>query len=276
LPTDQHAVAIVGSRNCSEYGRRVTEQLARGLVRSGYTVVSGLARGTDSYAHRAALDAGGRTLAVLAGGLSKIYPPEHGNLADAVARQGALVSEQSMRQAPLRDMFPARNRIISGLSRGVVIIEAGEKSGALITARHALEQGREVFAVPGPIDSPQSAGTLGLLRQGATLIRGVDDILETLGNLPLFQPPPPSNPQSPSEVPLPSPSTAPPVPPPVPTGLSDEQLTIWNALGASPIHLDDLAAALGLAVQQISSQLLMFEMRGLVRRVPGNRYERAR
>src|SRR5262245_23135721 len=137
---DARAVAIVGSRQCSSYGRRITEQLAGGLARAGFTVVSGLARGIDGYAHRAALDAGGRTIAVLAGGLSSIYPPEHKDLAEAVTRSGALLSESPMMMAPQKGMFHARNRLISGLARAAVIVEANERSGALITARHAVEQ----------------------------------------------------------------------------------------------------------------------------------------
>jgi DNA processing protein len=181
-PADDRAVAVVGSRGCTSYGRRVTEQLATGLVRAGYTVVSGLARGIDGAAHAAALKAGGRTVAVLAGGLARIYPPEHAELAVAVQEAGALVSEAPMDAEPLPGMFPPRNRIISGLARAVVVVEAAERSGTLITARHAAEQGREVFAVPGPVDSPASAGCLHLIRTGATLARHVDDILEVIGS----------------------------------------------------------------------------------------------
>ena len=175
-PKDASAVGVVGSRHCTAYGKRLAERLAGDLVRAGYTVISGLARGIDGAAHRGALAAGGRTIAVLAGGLSKIYPPEHKDLANEVQQAGALLTEATMEQQPLPDMFPARNRLISGLSKGVVIVEAAEKSGALITARHAAEQGREVFAVPGPVDSPSSAGCLKLIRDGAKLIRGIDEI----------------------------------------------------------------------------------------------------
>src|SRR5207237_9179565 len=177
---DADAVARVGARHGTEYGRRVAGRLAAGLVRAGITVVSGLARGIDGVAHRSALEAGGRTLAVLAGGLSRVYPPEHADLAREVEASGALLSEAAMRQDPMAGMFPARNRLISGLSRGVVIVEAAERSGALITAEHAAEQGKPVFAVPGPLDSPASAGVHQLVRKGAILIRGVEDILEEL------------------------------------------------------------------------------------------------
>src|SRR5438105_14611933 len=165
-------------------------------------------------ASRGELQAGGRTIAVLAGGLSRIYPPEHTDLAAEVAAAGALVTEAPMKMEPMATMFPARNRIISGLSRAVVIVEAADKSGALITARHAAEQGREVFAVPGPVDSPASAGSLHLLRQGAKLVRGADDILEDLQALPA----------------LGLTDAAPPAPPGPPPNLDETQRQIWDAL----------------------------------------------
>ena len=180
MEADASAIGIVGSRSCTAYGRKMAEQFARGLVRAGFTVVSGLARGIDGVAHRAALDAGGRTIAVLAGGLTEIYPPEHADLAARVAEHGALVTETPMMVAPQPGMFPARNRIISGLSRAVIVVEANAKSGALITATHAGEQGREVFAVPGPADSAASAGCLELIRKGARLVRNADDVIEDL------------------------------------------------------------------------------------------------
>jgi DNA processing protein len=248
---DARAVAVVGSRQCTAYGRRVASDLARDLVRAGYTVVSGLARGIDGAAHRGALAAGGRTVAVLAGGLSKIYPPEHVELAREVQAAGALLTEATMTQQPLPDMFPARNRIISGLSRGVIVVEAAEKSGALITARHALEQGREVFAVPGPIDSPASAGCLGLLRAGAKLVRGIDDVLEELGG-----------------------TAAAPLPGVEPPGMDETQRRIWQHLADGPRHLDELAQQLGISVPLLSTALMMLEMKRSVRRLPGNRYER--
>lgn len=252
-PADGNAVAVVGSRHCTAYGRRVAERLAGDLVRAGFTVISGLARGIDGAAHRGALQAGGRTIAVLAGGLAKIYPPEHADLAKEVQAAGALLSEATMRQSPLPDMFPARNRIISGLSKGVVIVEAAEQSGALITARHAADQGREVFAVPGPIDSVASAGCLELIRKGAKLVRGVDDILEELGGsiaasrIVATEPPP---------------------------GMDDTQRRIWEALAEAPRQLDELAQQLALSVPPLSTALMMLEMKKAVRRLPGNRYER--
>lgn len=256
LERDANAVAIVGSRQCTSYGKRVAERLAGGLARAGFTVISGLARGIDGMAHRGALQACGRTLAILAGGLSRIYPPEHKELADEVSGSGALLSESAMKMEPMAGMFPARNRIISGLSRGVIIVEANEKSGALITARHAAEQGRTVFAVPGPVDSPASAGTNALLRQGAVLTRGVEDVLEELEGVT-------SAGQPRSAV-----ATLPP-------GLDAAQQRIWESLAQEPRHLDQMVQQLGLSVSELSGTLLMMEMKKIVRRLPGNRYERA-
>ena len=180
LPQDRRAVAIVGTRRATRYGLRQAELLASGLARAGVTVVSGLARGVDGAAHRAALESGGRTLAALAGGLMRIYPPEHARLADAVAQQGALLAEAPPSMPPMSGSFPQRNRIISGLSLAVVVIEAAERSGALITARHAAEQGRDVMAVPGTADNPQARGCLRLIQEGAKLVISVEDILEEL------------------------------------------------------------------------------------------------
>ena len=174
------AVAIVGSRHASRYGVEIAERLAYDLALRGLTVISGLARGIDGAAHRGALKAQGRTLAVLGNGLSRIYPPEHEPLAKQIVEQGAVISEYPMQMAPLAQNFPRRNRLISGLSLGVVIVEAAQRSGALITADMALEQGREVFAVPGPITRRTSQGTHHLLKQGARLVTSAEDILEEL------------------------------------------------------------------------------------------------
>ncbi len=250
---DANAVAIVGSRHCTAYGRRVTERLAEALVHKGITVVSGLARGLDGAAHRAALRAGGRTLAVLAGGLSRIYPPEHADLAAEVQASGALLSEAAMGMEPIAMMFPGRNRIISGLSRGVVVVEAAEKSGALITASHAADQGRTVFAVPGPIDSAASGGTNQLIRKGAILVRGIDDILEELDGV-----------RSPAK-------KATDAPPPALAG--DEQ-RIWEYLADQPRPIDLIARHLEKAVHELTGTLMMLEMKKIIRRLPGNMYER--
>jgi DNA processing protein len=260
---DARAVALVGSRTCTSYGKRVVERLAQGLVRAGYVIVSGLARGIDGVAHRAALEAGGRTLAVLAGGLSRIYPPEHKGLAEEVSRAGALLSEAPMRQEPMAGLFPARNRIISGLSQAVVLIEAAEKSGALITAEHAAEQGRTVLAVPGPIDSEASGGTNALIRQGAILCRGVDDILEELHGVSALA----------MAAKKAGAATVPPPAPPPPQ-LDEAQRRVWDALAEGPRHVDQLVQQLGLDVAPLAGMLLVLEMKKVVRRLPGNRYER--
>jgi len=292
-PADRHAVSIVGSRTCSSYGLRIAERLASGLARAGWTVISGLARGIDGAAHRAALAAGGRTIAVLAGGLSSIYPPEHADLAEQVAACGALITETPMTMAPQAGMFPARNRIISGMSRAVVVVEANVRSGALITVSHAAEQGREVFAVPGPVDSPASAGCLELIRKGARLVRTADDILEDLRGLsPLAEPIPVSVPpllhskkaaatartSEPAATLFDTPagrsatagdSTGP------TSGLDlDGPLkAVWDAL-VQPRHADELARDTGLPASELAMILMKLEMKRQIRRLPGNQYER--
>ncbi len=252
---DEKAIGIVGSRACTTYGKRLAERIAQDLARAGWTIISGLARGIDGCAHRGALHAKGRTLAVLAGGLSKIYPPEHRDLGDEVASTGALITESCMRMEPMATLFPARNRIISGLSRAVVIIEAAEKSGALITARLAAEQGREVFVVPGPVDSPASAGALQLLRKGAKLVRNADDILEDLQELPSLV-----------EERIQVQSTA-------PVDLDQSQRKIWDAL-AERRNVEELTEQLAVPISELARQLMTLELKKVVRRLPGNSYER--
>ena len=275
---DTNAIGIVGSRAFTAYGRKMAEQLARDLVRAGFTIVSGLARGIDGVAHRAALDAGGRTIAVLAGGLSSIYPPEHTDLADAVAKQGAVVTETPMAVAPQPGMFPARNRIISGLSRAVIVVEANAKSGALITATHAGEQGREVFAVPGAADSPASAGCLELIRKGARLIRNADDVLEDLKGISVadYNGPPSGGRKPPVLAPQASEQKdkhEPDAPrPPLPV-LDATQQRVFDAL-ASKRHADELARELGLSAGDLARTLMQLELKKVVRRLPGNFYER--
>jgi DNA processing protein len=261
---DREAVALVGSRDCTDYGRRVTARLAAGLARAGVTVVSGLARGIDGVAHREALAAGGRTLAVLANGLSRVYPPEHLDLAREVEQRGALLSESPMAQGPLAPLFPARNRIISGLCRVVVLVEAAEKSGALITAEHAAEQGRTVMAVPGPVDSAASGGTNALLRVGAGVCRSVDDVLEELRGV-----------SAQSQIARATAATAPPPPPKAPPPQLDEtQQRLWDFLAAGPRSVDDMAQQLGLPAARLTTTLTLLEMKKVVKRLPGNRFER--
>ena len=180
LPQDNQALAIVGTRKITPYGRQMTEKFAGWLSRQGLTLVSGLARGVDGTAHRAALENQGRTIAIMGTGLDQIYPPEHKGLAEAIIRQGALISEYPLGTAASPMNFPLRNRIISGLSLGVLVIEGESKSGTKITARYAAEQGREVFAVPGPITSPTSSGPADLIKMGAKLVSSGGDIIEEL------------------------------------------------------------------------------------------------
>ncbi len=261
-PCDALAVAVVGARNASPYGKRVAWQLAGGLVRSGYTVISGLARGIDAAAHRGALDAGGRTIAVLGTGVLEIYPPEHEDLAAEVLARGAVVSEAPPLAEAHAGAFPQRNRIVSGLSLGTVVVEAAERSGALITARLATEQGREVFAVPGPIDSRTSRGCHGLIRDGAKLVESVDDILEELG--PLFETTVGRDGQmvkSPAEL-----------------DLGDVERQVLAAVDghavAGACDIDAVVAETALAASQVLSTIGVLEMRRIVKRLPGNRVAR--
>ncbi len=267
-PCDALAVAIVGARHATAYGRRIAHQLAGALARAGYTVVSGLARGIDAAAHRGALDAGGRTLAVLGSGVLAIYPPEHAELAVEVAARGAVISEAPPLASPQPGAFPSRNRIVSGLSLGTVVIEAADRSGALITARLAGEQGREVFAVPGPIDSRMSRGCHKLLRDGAKLVESIDDILEELG--PLFEPAVTAEGRairSPAELQLDEVAR---------TVLEafDRQLADCGSAAAG-VDLEAIVAECDLAVSQVLAAIGGLEMRRVLRRLPGNRVVRA-
>jgi len=258
LPQDELAIAIVGSRRCTAYGRRHSERLAASLSRAGFTIVSGLARGIDVAAHRGALQAGGRTLAILASGVKEIYPPEHKDLAEEISQQGALLSEMPLYQRPLPGLFPQRNRIISGICLGVIIIEATRNSGALYTARHALEQGREVFALPGPVDSLASEGCHDLIRDGVTLVRHVDDVLRELGPLPM-----PSV-QS-RDVTIHSPREL---------VLNPQESEVLNHISTQPIAIDDVLRACSMESSRVLATLTVLEMRRLVRRLPGNSYVR--
>ncbi len=254
LPQDELAIAIVGSRRCTAYGRRQAERLAGSLVRAGFTIVSGLARGIDGAAHRGALNAGGRTIAVMATGVKDIYPPEHAELALSIVKNGAIVSEFPLDQPPRPGLFPQRNRIISGLSLGVIVVEATRNSGALYTARHALEQGREVFAVPGNVDSLASEGSHDLIRDGVTLIRNVDDVLQELGPL--------AKPTTSKE------ATA--VHDPREMSLNPQEKEILNHISSSPIHVEDVLRATQLELSRVLSTITVLEMKRFIRRLPGN------
>ena len=253
-PGDALAIAIVGTRHASHYGLRQAERLARGLAQAGVTVVSGLARGIDAAAHRGALAAGGRTLAVLASGLLNVYPPEHRELADEIAAHGALLSEAPPHSPPRSGAFPQRNRLISGLSLGVVVVEAAQRSGALISAEHAMEQGRDVFAVPGRVDVRTSRGCHRLLREGAKLVERVEDILDELG--PLVEAAPRgdgSTLRSAAEL-----------------QLNPQEQSVLNAVSTEPTNIDDVVVRSGLPVQRVLATLSVLEMRRLICRVSGS------
>lgn len=254
LPCDQLAVAIVGSRRCTAYGRRIAHRLAGSLARAGFTVVSGLARGIDAAAHRGALEAGGRTLAVMASGVKNIYPPEHSDLALDIIKQGAVISEFPLDTQPRPGLFPQRNRIISGVSLGVIVVEANRNSGALYTARHAFEQGREVFAVPGHMDSMASDGCHDLIRDGATLIRKVDDVLEELGPL--------SKPATSMESRT--------VYDPRELSLNPQETELLSLITTDPMSIDELIRASELPMSRVLSTVTVLEMKRFVRRLPGS------
>jgi len=264
VPEDAQALAIVGMRKCSLYGQDQTERLAGGLARSGFTIVSGLARGIDTAAHRAALAAGGRTIAVLGSGLDCLYPPENAALARAAAERGALVSEFPMRTEPHAGNFPRRNRILAGLSLGVLVVEAGRQSGALITARLAAELGKEVFAVPNRVDAPGASGVHALLRDGARLVESVADVLEEFPDLGL------------APAPAETDADAPQATVDLKIRLSPEESRLLEVLSEDPQPTDALAAAAGLEAARISGALTLLELKGLARALPGGRFARRR
>jgi len=253
LPQDAISIAVVGSRHASHYGLRQAERLAGELTRAGLTVVSGMARGIDGKAHRGALAAAGRTVAVLASGLLNVYPPEHQVLARQIVSSGALLSEAPLRSPPQSGTFPQRNRLISGLSLGVIVVEAADRSGALITARHAMEQGREVFAVPGQVDRRGSRGCHRLIRDGAKLVESVDDVLEELG--PLVEPTPREDGQVVHDV--------------AELTLNDLEKKVLAAIATDPTSIDQVVADTDLPVPRVLSTVSVLEMRRLVRRLSG-------
>ncbi len=254
IPADEWAIGLVGTRKATVYGREVAHRLSGDLARSGVTIVSGLARGIDGIAHRAALEAGGRTIAVLGCGVDYIYPREHRKLAAAIVENGALISDYSLGTRPEASNFPPRNRIISGLSLGVVVVEAGLSSGALITADFAADQGREVFAVPGSILSPASQGCNRLLRDGAAIVTEVRDVLETLHLDRLAE-------QQVAREILPENAT---------------EAAVWAELTLEPAHVDDLSRQVDLPVETVNSTLVMMELKGMVRQVAPLQYVRIR
>ncbi len=253
LAEDERSVAVVGTRRATAYGRQVAHRLSFDMAKAGVTIVSGLASGIDAVAHWAALEAGNRTVAVLGSGVDVMYPREHTNLAAQIAENGALISEHPLGTRPKAEHFPRRNRILSGITLGTLVVEAGEHSGALITARHALDQNREVFAVPGSVLSPSSRGTNRLIqRSEAKLVSDYKDILEEL-NLSWV------GKQIEMEALFPA---------------NDNESQVLHYVGHEPIHIDEIIRSSGLEISIVSSVLAMMELRGMVRQVGGMNYVR--
>ena len=250
LPDDLYAVAIVGTRRVTPYGRQITEELSSFLAANGITVISGLARGVDAIAHQAALKAGGRTIGILGSGVDKIYPPEHRQMAEQMMTQGGVMSDYAPGTPPDASNFPPRNRIISGLSLAVVVIEAGETSGALITAEFAAEQGREIFAVPGSILAPQSKGTNKLIRNGALPLLSVDDLMQSL-NLSRMGEHKAARKIMPGD---------------------ETEARLITVLGSEPLHVDEIRNQTELPIEKVSAALALMELKGMVRQVGGMNY----
>ena len=250
LPADDWAVAVVGTRRLSSYGQQVAEDVGAFLARNGVTVVSGLAAGIDSIAHKAALDAGGRTIAVLGNGVDRIYPPENRKLAAEIMERGAVIADYAPGTPPDRNNFPPRNRIISGLSLAVVVVEAGKRSGALITANFAADQGREVFAVPGSVYRPGSVGTNRLIQKGAHPLLAPEDLLDAL-NLSMVTE------QQTARTVLPANAT---------------EAAIFGQLSQDPLHVDTIGLQTNLPIEKVSATLALMELKGMVRRVGGMQY----
>lgn len=250
LPADDWAVAIVGTRRVTAYGRQVAEEVATALARNGVTIISGLARGVDSIAHQAAINAGGRTLAVLGNGVDQVYPPENRRLAAQIMEHGAMVSDYPLGTQPDGINFPPRNRIISGLAIAVIIVEAGLTSGALITATFAAEQGRDVFAVPGNINAPQSQGTNQLIRDGAQPLLSPQDVLDSLhlSMVAEHQLVRVSLPEDPVEA------------------------RLFKLLTHEPMHVDEIRLQANMPIETVSATLAMMELKGMVRQVGGMNY----
>jgi len=249
-PDDLFAVALVGTRRVTAYGRQIAEETASFLAANGITVVSGLARGVDAVAHQAALQAGGRTIAVLGSGVDRIYPPEHRRLAEQIQERGAIISDYAPGTPPDASNFPPRNRIISGLSLAVVVIEAGETSGALITAQFAAEQGREVFAVPGSILAPQSKGTNKLIQQGAQPLLNAGDLMQALDLTRMGA-------HKAARKALPADQT---------------EARLLSLLGNEPLHVDEIRNQTDLPIEKVSAALALMELKGMVRQVGGMNY----
>ena len=250
LPQDDWAVAVVGTRRITHYGRQVTERIATKLAHAGVTLVSGLARGVDGVAHKIALESGGRTLAVLGCGVDIVYPPEHRSLSEKIIQHGAVISDYPLGTPPESSNFPPRNRIISGLSRATVIVEAGKRSGALITAGFAADQGREVFAVPGSVLAPQSRGTNRLIQDGARMLTDSQEILESLDMTRIVE-------QKDARIILPA---------------NETETHLFNLLSHEPLHVDEIRNETNYNIELVTSTLALMELKGMVRQVGGMRY----
>ena len=283
-PEDALSISLVGSRNARDYGRKVSYRLGYQLAQHGVTVVSGLAKGIDTAAHRGALEAGGRTIAVMGNGLSVIYPAANRDLVKKVEASGALISEFPIGVKPKPGNFPRRNRIISGLTFGTVVVEASNRSGALITARLAGEQGREVFAVPGEIFSELSTGTHRLINNGAKLINTVDDLLNELPQHALSQIQ--SSTPTPQEMPIeqtgtkhratqPSVAVQQPIQTAPPPDLTPDEMIVFEALETPSSHIDTIVRTTQLPIAQVSSVLLMLELKGVVQQLPGKQFAKS-
>ena len=250
LPDDLFAVAIVGTRRVTPYGRQITEELSAFLAANNITVISGLARGVDAIAHQTTLKSGGRSIGVLGSGVDKIYPPEHRGLAQQMMQRGAIISDYAPGTPPDASNFPPRNRIISGLSLAVVVIEAGETSGALITAEFAAEQGREIFAVPGSILAPQSKGTNKLIQNGALPLLSVSDLMQALDLTRMGE-------HKAARKIIPADET---------------EARLMNVLGSEPLHVDEIRNQSELPIEKVSAALALMELKGMVRQVGGMNY----
>ena len=259
LPNDEYTkISIVGSRKYTEYGAYVTHKFAYDLAKRNVVIVSGMARGIDSVAHKSTIEAGGKTIAVLGCGLNICYPPENNKLREEIINHGCLISEFALGTKPLTGNFPVRNRIISGLSKGLIVTEANEKSGTLITVGHALDQGREVMAVPGAINNMFSQGTNYLIKQGANLIINCQDVLELIGENKKIE-------NNLSEKNIPNKNIL----------LDNEEKIIYNLIGLEQTSFDFIAANANLPINKLSSCLMMLEMRGIIKKIPGQKYIRA-
>jgi len=255
LQAEEDCIAVVGTRKHTPYGKQVVQNIVKGLVQLGLTIVSGLARGIDTLAHRETLKHGGRTIAVLGSGIDVIYPAENRSLASAISKQGTIISEFELGAKPDAGNFPQRNRIISGLCQATIVVEAGHHSGAILTALNAVDQNREVFAVPGRITDAKSVGCLRLIRNGAIPLENADQVLEHI-QAKMFKPPRPQQQQ-------------------LRLDLNQTERKLWEVLSSEPKHIDEIVAASQMDVTQVLATLLGMELKGAVLQLSGKQFVRA-